>query len=153
MYEKSVALDPMSLIANYSYANGLAEIGRFEEAEKVIKQMAEVDPNSQFIQANYCQLRNLQYRYGEAAYFCKNCVAQYSDSRMLILYTLGNLYNQLGLYELIPAVFKATDMESVGYIFQPGKMDIAIKTIRAQFSRPGRDFVAAIIRANAEFFA
>jgi pentatricopeptide repeat protein len=46
MYEKAVALDPMSLIANYGYANRLAEIGRFEEAEKVIKQMAEVDPSS-----------------------------------------------------------------------------------------------------------
>jgi TolB-like protein len=67
-FEKAVKLDPLSVLTNANYADSLARLGYFNQAEQQVVKMATLNTNNPRTYVTLASIRSLQNRQGEAAW-------------------------------------------------------------------------------------
>ncbi len=85
-YKLAIALGPNDATAHHWYASGyLAEVGRFEEAERMMKRALALDPVSRIIATDWGAILYFERRYDEAAQVLSKVIdlaPEFSEARM-----------------------------------------------------------------------
>ena len=151
LFKKAVQLSPMSIMANYTYAEELLLYGRIDEVKAIYQDMLTINDSHNFTYAVLGKIRLIEGKYAQAIIAFEEQIKNLSGN-VGSRFNAANTLATIGLGEKAASYIDGSIADPIKYWFI-GDDELYIREVRAIFPLSGDDARGNWVRAHAEVFA